>query len=189
MGDFISREAAIKEVVVNSVKHRADPDVATDMIRAIEKLPAADVVDEENILKFYYVRSIDEYWIGRRIDNFYYAEYDASCGQWVWTHSRYLPWGEHVVAPNTLWKEHTYPSKPEEIPFGEWLTGFIKKHSSADVVEVRHGRWEERIVDDDELDKYGFFRRRFYCSACGNWNTHGASKYCPNCGAVMMEES
>lgn len=43
MGDFISREAAIKEVVVNSVKHRADPDVTTDMIRGIEKLPAADV--------------------------------------------------------------------------------------------------------------------------------------------------
>ena len=41
--DYIDRELAIKEVVVNSVKHRADPDVATDMIRGIERLPAADV--------------------------------------------------------------------------------------------------------------------------------------------------
>lgn len=56
---------------------------------------------------------------------------------------------------------------------------------AADVVEVRHGRWDERIVDNDEFDKYGFFRRRFYCSACGDWNTHGASKYCPHCGARM----
>lgn len=43
MTDYISREAAIKEVVVNSVKHRADPDVATETIHGIEKLPAADV--------------------------------------------------------------------------------------------------------------------------------------------------
>ena len=56
---------------------------------------------------------------------------------------------------------------------------------AADVVEVKRGEWEERIVDDDEYDKYGLFRRRFYCSACGDWNTHGASKYCPNCGAKM----
>lgn len=91
---------------------------------------AADVVEEENILKFYYVRSIDEYWIGQRIDNFYYAEYDPKNRQWVWTHSRHLPWGEHVVSPTSLWKEHTYPSEPEEIPFAEWLQGFIKKHAA-----------------------------------------------------------
>lgn len=61
----------------------------------------------------------------------------------------------------------------------------VEDFPAADVVEVRHGCWEERIVDDDEFDKYGFFRRRFYCSACGDWNTHGASKYCPHCGARM----
>lgn len=99
---------------------------------AILLFPAADVVEEENVLKFYYVRSIDEYWIGRRIDNFYYAEYDPKSHQWVWTHSRYLPWGKHVIAPDTLWKEHTYPSEPEEIPFDEWLLGFIKKHLAAE---------------------------------------------------------
>jgi len=55
---------------------------------------------------------------------------------------------------------------------------------AADVVEQKHGSWQERIVNDD-CDKYGLFRRRFYCSACGDWNMHGASKYCPNCGAKM----
>lgn len=43
------------------------------------------------------------------------------------------------------------------------------------------GEWEERIVECDNP----FFRRRFYCSACGDWNTHGKSRYCPHCGANM----
>ena len=50
----------------------------------------------------------------------------------------------------------------------------------------RRGKWEERIVED-EYDKYGLFRRRFYCSACGDWTTQGKTKYCPNCGAKMEE--
>lgn len=65
------------------------------------------------------------------------------------------------------------------------LVALCKKIDNGTLVEVRHGCWEERVVDDDEFDKYGFFRRRFYCSACGNWNTYGASKYCPHCGAKM----
>lgn len=144
---------------------------------AIENLPAADVVEEENVLKFYYVRSIDEYWIGRRIDNFYYAEYDASCGQWVWSHSRYLPWGQHVVAPDTLWKEHTYPSEPEEIPFGEWLTGFIKKNNDTDVEPVRHGRWVYNSPEDNIP----------YCSEC-LMPQDSECNFCPSCGAKMGDE-
>lgn len=83
--------------------------------------------DEENELKFYYVESIDDYWVGRRLDNFYYANWHKGLG-FVWSHSRYLPWGEHIVDENTLWKEHTYPSEPIEIPFTEWVVGFVKKY-------------------------------------------------------------
>lgn len=86
-------------------------------------------VNEEDELKFYYVDSIDDYWIGRRLDHFYYAEWKDRLG-FVWSKSRYLPWGEHVVAPDTLWKEHTYPSEPREIPFTEWIVGFMKKYGS-----------------------------------------------------------
>lgn len=100
----------------------------------IEELPTIEV-SEENELKFYYVESIDDYWIGQRLDNFYYAEWNDRLG-FVWTHSRYLPWGEHVVAPDTLWKEHTYPSEPREIPFTEWIVGFMKKHSVVPNAEV-----------------------------------------------------
>lgn len=55
---------------------------------------------------------------------------------------------------------------------------------AADVVEVRHGRWEERIVDDP-LDPYGFFKKRWYCSSCGRYQTYGTTAFCPCCGARM----
>jgi len=117
---------------------------AADVIEELQKpkwiqFTSRELTEEKKAehpdLKFYYVRSIGEYWIGRRIDNFYYAEYDPKSRQWVWTHSRYLPWGKHVVSPTSLWKEHTYPSEPEEIPFEEWLQGFIKKYA-AEAIEV-----------------------------------------------------
>lgn len=115
--------------------------------QTIQKATAADVVKEEDILKFYYVRSIDEFWIGRRLDTLYYARYESESQQWVWTHSHYLPWGEHVVSPTSLWKEYTYPSEPEEIPFTDWLQGFVKKHIAADVRPVVREKWIE--PDDD----------------------------------------
>ena len=47
------------------------------------------------------------------------------------------------------------------------------------------GKWEERIVEDPVNDPYNVFRRRWYCSACGQWNSHGAAKFCMRCGARM----
>lgn len=89
----------------------------------IEEL--SKMVKEEDILKFYYCESEDSYLLGIRVGNFYYAHWDGE--RFVFDMSRYLPWGEHVVSPNTLWKEHTYPSKPREIDFSSWLKGFVKK--------------------------------------------------------------
>lgn len=63
----------------------------------------------------------------------------------------------------------------------------IKDIPAADVVEVMHGRWEERIVDDP-LDPYGFFKRRWYCSSCGRYQTYGTTAFCPKCGAKMTED-
>lgn len=40
------------------------------------------------------------------------------------------------------------------------------------------GAWKKVIVPDASWD-----RIRFYCPACGQWQTYGESKYCPNCGA------
>ena len=67
----------------------------------------------------------DEYLIGARLDTFYYARWDGS--SFTWSMSRYLPWGKHVVAPETAWKEYTYPSEPKEIGMSEWFKGFLGK--------------------------------------------------------------
>ena len=48
----------------------------------------------------------------------------------------------------------------------------------------KEGEWEEREV----TDYYPGGRIRYYCTACGDWNTYGKSKYCPSCGAKMKME-
>ena len=85
-------------------------------------------------MKFYYCESEDKYLVGQRADTRYYAEIGktALCH----TMSRYLPWGEHVVAPHTAWKEYTYPSEPKEIPFFDWLQGYITQLNSKALEEM-----------------------------------------------------
>ena len=155
---------------------------AIDM--AIDALQAK--TDEENELKFYYVESIDDYWVGRRLDNFYYANWHEGLG-FVWSHSRYLPWGEHIVDENTMWKEHTYPSEPIEMQFTEWIVGFVKKYFA----EPKTGEW---------IEAKGMMPPEFHfhhcCSECGNFanmeppfgNREDLSNFCPNCGADMRGE-
>lgn len=57
--------------------------------------------------------------------------------------SRHLPWGKRVTAPETAWKEYTYPTEPKEIPFMEWLKGFVRKHMNAGWIPV-----EERLPEE-----------------------------------------
>lgn len=99
---------------------------------------------EENVLKFYYCESEDDYYIGKRVQNMYYAKYGP--GGFTWIMSRYLPWGKHVTAPETAWKEYTYPTEPKEIPFMEWLEGFIRKHMHDGWISV-----EERLPENNKL--------------------------------------
>ena len=56
---------------------------------------------------------------------------------------------------------------------------------SVHVAPLVHGKWEERYLPEEDL----FMRRRFYCSACGSWNTYGETDYCPDCGAKMKKET
>lgn len=182
MDDYIKRSDAIK-TVCGDCEYYFTNDCEDCRLDRLTKIPAADVVQEENILKFYYVRSIDEYWIGRRLDTLYYARYESESQQWVWTYSRYLPWGEHVVSPTSLWKEHTYPSEPEEIPFTDWLQGFVKKHIAADVRPVVRGHWIEHISDLFPADS------TIECDQCHAEQPTGIDdNFCPNCGADMRGE-
>ena len=130
--------------------------------------------DEENELKFYYVESIDDYWVGRRLDNFSYANWHEGLG-FVWSHSRYLPWGEHIVDENTLWKEHTYPSEPIEISFTEWIVGFAQKYFA----RPKTGKWMEKSTGGEMFSS---------CSVCGYVEWDAPKHFCPNCGADMRGE-
>ena len=45
------------------------------------------------------------------------------------------------------------------------------------------GTWKKETVCENTIP-----RIRFVCPICGDWNSYGQSKHCPNCG-VMLSES
>lgn len=59
----------------------------------------------------------------------------------------------------------------------------IRAIPAADVVPVRHGRWNDKVV--------AFYRKCSECGCCVEWNKKpflfgdGEYNYCPNCGARM----
>ena len=65
----------------------------------------------------------------------------------------------------------------------ELCTYEINSIPAADVVEVRHGRWEKHPQSNEDDPVYT-------CSLC-KLNVSGFEKrwikYCPNCGALMRE--
>lgn len=48
-------------------------------------------------------------------------------------------------------------------------------------IQIREGEWSEEYDPNDAP----FFRRKYRCSACGEWNTYGFTRFCPHCGARM----
>ena len=59
----------------------------------------------------------------------------------------------------------------------------IKMFPAADVVEVKHGKWQL----DKEKSK-GHVENIYICSSCGiceAWGETEKTSYCPNCGAKM----
>ena len=65
-----------------------------------------------------------------------------------------------------------------------WECKFIDRNEAIKALEnQKHGYWTERYVADAPV----FFRKRWYCSNCGDWNTYGMPDYCPDCGAKMDE--
>lgn len=62
----------------------------------------------------------------------------------------------------------------------------IEMITTADVVEVRHGKWEDVVVLDVSYNNY-----QHTCGACGKSyfdNNKFNYPYCPNCGAKMNGE-
>lgn len=66
----------------------------------------------------------------------------------------------------------------------------IEEIPSADVVEVRHGKWEVGLCYNHYLK--GALESK--CSICGSWNLFDfngyncESNFCPNCGADMRKD-
>lgn len=96
----------------------------------------SDMKNEGDILKFYYCESEDDYYLGQRVQNMYYAKYEH--GGFTWFMSRYLPWGED-----------RYPSEPKEIPFMEWIEGFIRKHmNDGQCGDCSRRKWYQKGYED-----------------------------------------
>ena len=47
------------------------------------------------------------------------------------------------------------------------------------------GYWIEEYDETAPM----FLKRRWRCSVCGDWQTYGKPKFCPECGAKMENES
>lgn len=64
----------------------------------------------------------------------------------------------------------------------DWIVSFIEGQPTADVQEVRHGRWQETVPTTPKS-----YRR--ICSACRGVAYMIGKKYsyCPYCGAKMDE--
>ena len=56
----------------------------------------------------------------------------------------------------------------------------IEEQPTADVVEVRHGRWEKRTF----VGYGGEIKHGYHCSEC-NTTWDEPTNHCPNCGAKM----
>lgn len=80
-----------------------------------------DQSDDESILRFYYCESLDSYMIGKRVDNFFYAQWTEGYQAFVFRWSRYLEWGKTDI------NGYTFPSEPREIEFNEWIKGFMQQ--------------------------------------------------------------
>lgn len=182
-------------------------DIAIEALKEVEQYreigtgeELKNSIREEDILKFYYCESEDDYYIGKRVGNFYYARYGKT--GFTWFMSRYLPWGEHVIAPNTLWKEHIYPSEPKEIPFFEWLQGFIKKYRGGTVEECREAMEKQKPKKPKDslkikpvIDYNGAYVDAdatvyLLCPNCGEMVgiEDNCDRFCRECGQAIMQE-
>lgn len=80
---------------------------------------------------------------------------------------------------------------------GQGIVERIKAIPAADVVEVRHGRWEQvgilHVEDLNEEDKNCILITSMFCTKCKRYHNevylYGSPtemvRYCPNCGAKM----
>ena len=89
---------------------------------------------------------------------------------------------EHIKDLPTWWSDGggVYEGINTKYPDGmfdcEDVVGSIENAPAADVVPVRHGRWQDNGIPESMLCE---------CSACGFTCGAYSFSYCPNCGTKM----
>ena len=78
---------------------------------------------------------------------------------------------------------HAILGEPTESHYPSWYAERIKTLPAADVAPVVHGRWVDRIVDENEVIQP--WMKRYYCSECLEGGSQSWFKFCPNCGSKM----
>ena len=79
-------------------------------------------------------------------------------------------------------------SEPPDAHYPQWYVDKIKSIPAADVVEVRHGRWEAWMPDKNGET------REFICTGCRfmvemSWKQKECDyEWCPYCGCKMDKE-
>ena len=69
----------------------------------------------------------------------------------------------------------------ETDPTDEELEWALNNVPAADVVEVKHGEWDARLMTD--IGAYWVY----WCSECNNFS-YFKYDYCTNCGAKMLND-
>ena len=96
---------------------------------------------------------------------------------------------KRLIDPNALMKEiEMVYSDHYEMSYDQHIHDFfnavrrrIRRCSTVDAVEVKHGRW---IMGESIPEEHGG-GHIYSCSECGDWYHDFVPKYCPNCGAKM----
>lgn len=79
-------------------------------------------------------------------------------------------------------------SEPPDAHYPQWYVDKIKSIPAADVIEVRHGRWEAWMPDKNGET------REFICTGCRfmvemSWKQKECDyEWCPYCGCKMDKE-
>ena len=84
---------------------------------------------------------------------------------------------EYVTKEQVIDWYRPYGQTDEPIPF-ETLVSDLRDMKTANVAQVRHGRW---LFVDTDTEQF------FLCNRCKK-KEYWESNYCPNCGAKMDEE-
>ena len=67
----------------------------------------------------------------------------------------------------------------------DWIVSFLEAQPTADVQEVRHGKWIGYPSITISQKRRRIQSITYQCSCCGKSNGRAKALYCKNCGALM----